>query len=405
MTLRVINTTEQYEDALSQVSDLIALDPEPGTAQADRLDLLMLLIGFYEEANTSFQPPDPIDAIRFRMDQQDLSQRDLVPYIGSRSKVSEVLSRKRPLTIQMIRALNSAFDIPAKVLLQESPHTIAEPRCNDFPIKEMVKRKWLPSLALESKAHCDGLLLAFISEAVGSRPPSVFFRQTIHERTGKEQNRYVLLAWTAKLLDRTRDIKHICPFKRAAVDKSFLERVARLSSAKNGPILAKDLLFQTGIFLIVEPHLKGMKVDGASTIAPSGNPVIGLTLRYDRLDNFWFTLLHELAHVKNHLRSEGEIFVDDLEIDYDEDLKEREADKLARDAFIPRHKWPRSDAFRKRTPEATRLLAEELEIHPAVVAGRIRRETRNYKILNQFVGHGMVRRFFPETLKVYKDAK
>ena len=131
-------------------------------------------------------------------------------------------------------------------------------------------------------------------------------------------------------------------------------------------------------------------------LSEDGRPVIGLTLRFDRIDNFWFTLMHELAHVAKHLEDYKEPFFDDLQVVNTNDSREMEADKLAQNAMIPRHLWTRSDAFRQQTPDSIVKFADELYIHPAIVAGRIRREKNNYYILSQFVGLGQVQTLFSE---------
>jgi HTH-type transcriptional regulator / antitoxin HigA len=116
---KVINTEEEYRSALAAVTELVLQDPEPGTTEADRLELLTLLVQDYERRIATIDLPDPIDAILFRMEQQNLKQKDLITIIGSKSKVSEILSRKRPLTLPMIRALNEELAIPATVLLRK----------------------------------------------------------------------------------------------------------------------------------------------------------------------------------------------------------------------------------------------------------------------------------------------
>lgn len=118
--IRIIKTNKQYEEALAMVEELMDLEPEPGTKEADKLELLTLLISSYEREHFPMEMPDPIEAIKFRMEQQQLSRKDLMPYIGSRSRVSEVLNRKRPLTLKMIRTLHKELGIPAEVLIQES---------------------------------------------------------------------------------------------------------------------------------------------------------------------------------------------------------------------------------------------------------------------------------------------
>ena len=118
--MKAIRTKTEYNDSLAAVEKLIELDPAPNTPEAGRLELLTLLIQQYEANRFPMALPSPIEAIRFRMDQQGLSPRDLVPYLGSRSKVSEVLNGKRPLSLTMIRALHRGLGIPADVLLQET---------------------------------------------------------------------------------------------------------------------------------------------------------------------------------------------------------------------------------------------------------------------------------------------
>jgi len=117
MEPRVIKTREQYEEALAIVEELMGRSVEADSKEGERLELFALLVENYEKEHFAMGLPDPIEAILFRMDQQGLTQRDLVPYLGSRSKVSEVLARKRPLTLAMIRALVAGLGIPADVLL------------------------------------------------------------------------------------------------------------------------------------------------------------------------------------------------------------------------------------------------------------------------------------------------
>lgn len=116
---RIIKNEKEYNRCLKEIEALIDIDPKPGTPGADRLELLTLVVSKYEERKYPLPSPDPIEAINFRMEQQGLKSKDLIPYIGSRSKVSEVLNRKRPLSLKMIRALNKGLGIPAEVLLNE----------------------------------------------------------------------------------------------------------------------------------------------------------------------------------------------------------------------------------------------------------------------------------------------
>jgi HTH-type transcriptional regulator/antitoxin HigA len=117
MKPKVLKTEVDYEAALAYVETL--MDAAPGSPEEEELEVLALLIDDYEEAHYPVSLPDPIEAIKFRMEQQGLRQKDMVPYLGSQSRASEVLNRKRPLSLTMIRALHRGLGIPAEVLLQE----------------------------------------------------------------------------------------------------------------------------------------------------------------------------------------------------------------------------------------------------------------------------------------------
>jgi len=116
MELKPIKTKAAYKEALKEISGL--LDAPPGSHEADILEVLSILVEAYEEEHHPIDPPDPIEAIKFRLEQQGLTRRNLEPYIGSRARVSEVLNRKRPLSVEMIRRLHKGLGIPAEVLIR-----------------------------------------------------------------------------------------------------------------------------------------------------------------------------------------------------------------------------------------------------------------------------------------------
>jgi HTH-type transcriptional regulator/antitoxin HigA len=118
--MKIIKTKEEYEKAISQIESLIDIDPVPNTSEFDELELLAFLIEKYDAEHSKIEIPDPIEAIKFRMEQQNLKNSDLVPFIGSKSKVSEVLNRKRALSLSMIRKLNHGLGIPAEVLIKDT---------------------------------------------------------------------------------------------------------------------------------------------------------------------------------------------------------------------------------------------------------------------------------------------
>lgn len=117
MNIRPIHTQLDYHTALKEISALVDLDPVPGTAEGDRLDILATLVQAYETKHFPISSPDPIEAIKFRMEQGNLRIKDLEPMIGRSNRVYEVLNRKRPLTLTMIRKLHQGLGIPAEVLI------------------------------------------------------------------------------------------------------------------------------------------------------------------------------------------------------------------------------------------------------------------------------------------------
>ena len=175
--------------------------------------------------------------------------------------------------------------------------------------------------------------------------------------------------------------------------------MATLSWSQDGPRLAQEFLANHGIHLVYLEHLPRTHLDGAALQLADGTPVIGLTLRYDRLDNFWFCLLHELAHIGRHMSdTKNEAFVDDLTLRNvpaaRRDPRETEADEWAENGLIPEDIWNTSKVKDSPTPLAVMELAQRLGIHPAIIAGRIRYEKRNFRLLSHFVGTGTLRKQF-----------
>lgn len=118
MDIKPIRTEADHEAALAEVESL--WQAPPGSPESDRLEILATLVEAYEEKTHPIDPPDPVDAILFRMDQLGMSRRDLEAYIGQRGRVSEIINRARNLTLPMIRRLHEGLGIPADVLIRES---------------------------------------------------------------------------------------------------------------------------------------------------------------------------------------------------------------------------------------------------------------------------------------------
>src|ERR1700730_7472686 len=149
MNIKPVRTKSDYEVALNRISEL--MNASAGTPEGTELDVLVDLIELYESKSIPIDFPSPIAAIQFRIEQAGLSPRDLVPFIGSRAKVSEVLSGKRQITMAMARALHEHLGIPSDVLLKGTAFTPSEDdeeiEWEKFPVAEMAKRKWIPKVA------------------------------------------------------------------------------------------------------------------------------------------------------------------------------------------------------------------------------------------------------------------
>ncbi|MCU7373184.1 transcriptional regulator [Paucibacter sp. O1-1] len=120
MDIRPIRTPADYEQALRAVAPFFDDEPDPDSEAGAYFEVLLTLIQAYEARHHAIEPPDPVEAIKFRMEQQGLSPRDLEPMIGRSNRVYEVLNRRRPLTLAMIRRLHAGLGIPAESLIRES---------------------------------------------------------------------------------------------------------------------------------------------------------------------------------------------------------------------------------------------------------------------------------------------
>jgi HTH-type transcriptional regulator/antitoxin HigA len=115
MEATIIKTEEQYNIAIERIDELF--DAKPNTKEFDELELLVMLVDAYEDKHHHIEAPDPIEAIKFRMEQQGLSKTDLIPFLGTRSRVTEILNGNRKLTVKMIKSLYHDLGVPAESLL------------------------------------------------------------------------------------------------------------------------------------------------------------------------------------------------------------------------------------------------------------------------------------------------
>ena len=393
MNPKLIKTEADHNAALARIDAL--WDARPETPDGEELELLVHLVEEYEEATCPIPMPDALGAIRFRMEQEGLKPADLVPFIGNKSKVSEVLNGKRPLSLSMIRKLHSGLGIPADVLLRDAPvqpsDELAGMAWREFPLAEMVKRDWFGKQVgdwRELLERAEEILGSFLLPPGLPRMATVRLRQS-PGKSGKT-NEKALWAWKARVWHLAQQQKTE-PFRSGIVGERLMGEVARLSPLENGPLVARDMLSKLGIRLVFEPPMPHTHLDGAAIRGSDGSMLIAMTLRHDRLDNFWFTLVHELAHLALHLKDEeGKVFMDDLEAE-DRDQDELAADRLTLKAMMPEKAWQRFKSNPAISKTDLIAFAAVHRLHPSIPAGRLRRERGDYRLFHDLVGFGKVR--------------
>jgi HTH-type transcriptional regulator/antitoxin HigA len=218
--MRVLKDPLQYATALAEFKELMSADPPSASPEAERLELLGVLLENYELQKFVRDKVDPIDAIAWRMSEFGLRQKDLAAALGSESRASELLNRKRDLSVEQIRVLHRVLRIPAEVLI-EQPRKAAPRLALDvkkLPIKEMVRRKWIEDGPADVVLDQVREFIAKVSSAASP----IFLRRTFQGDL-EDADQYVLFAWVARVLIRSRgERRSDVRFKRAALTVEFL---------------------------------------------------------------------------------------------------------------------------------------------------------------------------------------
>ena len=395
--MKALRTKSDFDSALARFDELMEIDPDPGTPEDDEYEILSVLIDDYQKRNDRIGPPDPVEAIKFRMEQQGLTRRDLEPILGTRSRVSEILNKKRDITLDMVRALHRELGIPLESLVADTSSaavTEVDVDWAKFPVPEMAKLGWIKRKSGKRKDIAEELVRPFLLAAPVPNG-RLALRQTPITRTGREMDPYALTAWSARVLTLAAESEAARVTSRPQITRDFISDLARLSIKPDGPAAAIRALAEAGIPVVIQPHLQKTFLDGAAFLMNNGIPVIGLTLRYDRIDNFWFTLAHELAHIALHIRRPEQAFYDDLNKNINLAPEEKEADEFARDCLIPPKVWRDRSAEITKSKDAVLRLATKIKRHPGIVAGRLRYES-TYRVHSRLVGNREVRKLFPE---------
>ena len=387
--LKVIKTQEDYRKALAAIDRILAI-AAPTSDHLDELELLSILVEDYESKTMPIDLPDPVEAIKFRMEQDGLTRKDLQKYIGSASKVSEVLNRKVDLSLKMMRALHEGLGIPAEVLMQEPGKSLPTNvhMAEQYPFNEMFKNGYFdPFIGTlnEAKEKAEELLNKFFDGFTIAN--QVFCKK--NDKNTFDSN--ALSAWHCRVCKRLAGVELVTPFNKEVLTYDFFNEVARLSFFDYGPGVIAKHLNKFGIHLIFERHLSKTYLDGAAFLLPDGHPVIGMTLRYERIDNFWFTLLHELAHIKLHLSNKQTAFFDDIAghacVSVSE--AEQEANKMAENALVTESIWEQEKhrLLSARNIDTVKKFAEKYQVALPIVIGKIHWETKRYNTFTNYLGN------------------
>lgn len=395
LDIRPIKTATDHAWAMDQI-DALMLKDELEEDETSLLEVFAILVEKYEREHFPVSLPTPVEAIEFRMDQLGVNRSQLAELIDfPKSRVSEVLNGKRNPSLDMMRALHQHLDIPADVLLGKVEAKFPEP-CPDvswksFPMGEMFKLGWLGHI--KPKADEFEVCMRKLMSAARVDTPH-FAGVRFRGAENKEPNPYSVNAWLMKAMGEAISAEVDRDFDAEAVGHSFRREVAKLSLYSDGPKRAFDRLGDVGVTAVYVPCLKKTYIDGACFSLPSGKPAIAMSLRHDRLDNFWFTLLHECVHVERHLADEA-IILDETEgstgaFGNDPDM-ESEANSLASSALVPND--VREELVRTAgniSKSKIQAYARMCDVHEAVVAGQVRQMTGRYTHFGGLVGQGQV---------------
>ncbi len=334
---------------------------------------------------------------------QNWKQKDLARKLGRQEQSIQRWESERYRSISLGNFMKVARALSVEFSAQFQPSHVAKwlppPDLSQAEVQKVLKHARTHSWFEEQDSDQEDRskrLIRYVSEHVTRYGTPSLLRTGINVKDHSED--WVLLSWKAQVTRRAERIIDTEQLSYRPLDVSWLRKLAKLSANAEGPLQAQTLLKEHGIVLIIERNIPGMEVDGAAFLVES-IPVIGLTLRRDALDNFWFTLMHEVAHVILHYKTGlASGFFDDVE-HAEVDEFEQEANKFASDLLVPAELWSRTPARIAKTSAPIENLATQLSIAPAIIFGRIRFERKNYTIFSDKIGRGTVRKLFLPEVK------
>ncbi|MBY0404724.1 MAG: XRE family transcriptional regulator [Cyanobacteria bacterium] len=381
----------EYDAIHSQIADIEAEIAEYELLKSGQLSFtkayaLEKLPHVLVQARIAFGMSQTELAEKLNMKPQQIQRYEATEYMGASLarliEVSNILNVKTSETFEGAKQTNSSIFTWGN---------IEDVVWSQLPYKEMIKRKWFN---VPRGANPIEMLEDYFLRSAGSQFVTALHRKKI--RSGNVPNEFALIAWQARILELAKYKIQEGNLGSFNLDDRWLPELVALTKLQDGPKLARDLLANNGIILIIEKHLPGSYLDGAAMISNDDIPVIGLTLRHDRLDNFWFVLMHELGHIFLHLFAGMRFDFFDEENGTDSDQIEEEADRFALNTLIPEALWDQCLSRFATSEEAVIIDAEAIGVAPGIIAGRIRKELGNYTILTNLVGQGLVRSQFEE---------
>ncbi|MFT3793778.1 helix-turn-helix domain-containing protein [Flavobacterium sp.] len=403
----VKSQAEDFQNALESLSFKLPENVHPQLIDAHRnaieskLQDLLLSLKEYEDlkdgktviSEINSLEELPLALIRSRI-ANNLTQSELADKLDMKMQQIQRYEAEKYETASLKTLIKIANQLNIVVNADIQLKTIDAPESLDiknYPFKQMFQRNWFGTFlgSYNEAAKQAPQLLASLFSTAGLDE----FKYSLNKKTVRGNfNQFALNAWYARVLQRARSQKVEGIFNKNTIDEFWLKSLAELSLQNDGPYKASEFLRKSGIKFIVEPVIDGTLLDGAALLDNDYVPVVAMTLRYDRLDNFWFVLFHEIGHILLHLNENLNVIFDDLDVKLEG--IEKEADLFALNALIPDDIWRKSLVRFNHSKETIINQAEILSIHPALLAGRVRKETGKYFLFNDLIGQGEVRKYF-----------
>lgn len=364
-----------------------------GKLQLDRLKIVNINGSEYKT---------PGQLIQALLEAHGWSQRVLAIVLKiDETGLNKVVAGKRPVDAELALGLSQVFDVQAEeILALQKEYELAMARLlsrpdpnlatraslfGSFPVAEMVKRGWLPGITDVRSDDLEGALCRFFG--VNSVSEIEILPHAAKKTNAAEQATPVQLAW----LHRVRQLADDLPAPRYshAALTSALTKLKPLLISAVGVSKVPKIMMECGVRFVIVESLPSAKIDGVCfwTGKNGNSPVIGMSLRYDRIDNFWFVLRHEIEHVlREHGRSavmmDAELEKDRAGVSADIPVEEREANAAAAEFCIPQEKL--QNFIARKAPMFTerdiRGFAATMQTHPGIIAGQLQRQTGKYDL-------------------------